>query len=465
MKAIISRTSAAFRAAYLTLLLLEGALIAWRSVPETGPDEAYHFRRAVQISEGHLLAPRIGRNDWGGKLDARLEEYGRWFDDVRNRGRVVTRSDARAAAAAIKKRVPVGTREFASFPSTASYPPLPYLPAAVGLAASEAIGAAPAQSFLAGRLASLLAYVGLLAVLLAILPFGRLGVLLVLSTPTAIALAASYSADGMTNLIPILFIAVLSRAALARRALSGRQKTTLLALSVALGLLKMTCAVVVLAIFLLPTSAFERRREAMLFAGACLVAAFGTALAWNLAYPFVPGAYWGSGGNPAASLALVFDHPVGAILQLWRNVKTSAWNWWQVAYGCFGSGPAPYLFVFLGWSDVLALAMLCLAPFSEREGRAEWRIFAVLCAVSVSYAAAILLAFLIGFSPPGRVHIEGVQGRYFLLPLALLAFAVSAILRGAPIRRVPEVVILAIYAVVSARIVVALLGAYRPLWH
>jgi uncharacterized membrane protein len=157
-------------------------------------------------------------------------------------------------------------REMHWFPTTASYPPLPYIPAALGLLIGRVGHFSLLSDMLAGRLSNLIIYLTLVAGVVFLLPYGRLCILAALTTPTALSLAASFSADPISIALPMMFTAICLRSALSpTRNLTRKYTFAIFILGASLGLLKLTCCVVSLVIFTLPSSLFRNRITALCY--------------------------------------------------------------------------------------------------------------------------------------------------------------------------------------------------------
>ena len=59
-----------------------GIILVFRVPPMGGFDEAFHWRRALQLSALHPLARRLGPNDWGGRLDTRAMAFETQADEA-----------------------------------------------------------------------------------------------------------------------------------------------------------------------------------------------------------------------------------------------------------------------------------------------------------------------------------------------------------------------------------------------
>jgi len=55
------------------------------------------------------------------------------------------------------------------------------------------------------------------------------------------------------------------------------------------------------------------------------------------------------------------------------------------------------------------------------------RVIVIASLTGLSYCLAVFAAFFVAFTPPGAERIYGLQGRYFIFVLPLVALAVSAL--------------------------------------
>ena len=449
---------------YFTAVGLLGVVLALRATPMSGIDESYHFRRALQVSQGGLLATSLGPNDWGGKLDSRMLAYEAWFNDRRNTARVSLTAEAAQAQAAIAQMPP--GRQMASFPSTASYPPLPYVPAALGLLLGKLLSLPLEAQVQAGRLGALAGWLALVALVTRVLPAGRFGALALLTMPAAIGVAASFSADPVTNGLSCLFVAVCLRLQTdATCPLTPKRKTALLIVAACLGLLKLTCALLALAVILVPARCFTSARNAWLFRGAAILLAFASAGAWNAHFKFVPGAYWGYGAQPHVAVAMILAAPLHHMHLVVANISGAFYTYWSDAFARFGNGPLPLWMWFDGRTTQLALLVLLGLAVSDQRLKPQWRPALLLAVLGAAYAVQTVLAFKIGFSRPDATIIEGVQGRYWIIPYVLLYLGAVLAVPAPHVLRAARIPCLLAWLTIDVDFIAAALRGYAANWH
>lgn len=458
----LSNWARVFVGIYLAYMLMLGILLACLTTPMSGLDESYHYKRALQISEGHLFARSLGFHQWGGLLDRQAMAFEHWFDGIRNSG-MPTRTDL---AITEEKRISflAPGKEMQWFPSTASYSPVPYIPAAIGLLLSHAVGASLLTQFVAGRIANLLVYVLVVAAICLTLPVGRLVTLAVLTTPTAIHLASTFNADPISNGLPIIFLASCLKMAATAKQNDLRAKLALFVLGSSLGLLKITCFIISPLVVILPVCAFRSSNLRICYCTALVVMCALLAALWNYAYPFVPGEEWHTGALPSATLHAILGHPAHEVGVLFTTIRFGITWWWTDAFSRFGGGPIPYFFKIEGDEPTLALLLIVALVVLESPTFRSWRCGMLLLVCGLAYTVMVLLAFQIGFSPPQAAVISGLQGRYFLIPMVLLLLSTKLLLPRWQFRKGYSYIIAGIFLVLNTVVINKALDLYGALW-
>ncbi len=407
-----------------------GLRLAFAIPPFGGSDEAYHWLRVREISFGELLARKLGPNDWGGTFDVRDIKLIGYFGIRYARGLPVDWHVAHDIARRLQGVA--GTTAIGSFPSTASFAPLAYLPNVLGVAIARACGGDLLAQLHGGRMAGVLCYVGLSGLLVAILPTARLAAMAVLSMPAAVTQAATFSADPLNLMLPALLAACSLRLRLRPGTRFGMAtRSGLVALAMSLGLLKMTSVVFSPVVLLVPTVRFASGAARWRFVATCICAAVAVALAWNVAYPFMPGLYWKTGADPRAALNALAAQPVHHVRAMLGEAWSAMPGLLQSAYGRVGAHPAAdgtRYPAHVGWLGLAAILGLALGNRGPRAKAASF----LLAALAGAAVILLMIAFRIAYNPPLVDAVTGVQGRY-LHPAAfflVLAVALLPIWRG-----------------------------------
>jgi hypothetical protein len=323
-------------------------------------------------------------------------------------------------------------------PNTASYSPIMYLPAAVGLALGRATRASPYNSWVLARFFSAAASVAIGGLALRVAP--RWWIFAVLCLPMTLALASSVNPDGLNLAVLALSLALLERGdrrllAAALMAVVIAQRPTLLPLS---------------ALFLLPLNhgaqgAIKllalRLREVSIAAVPCLLwlalaQARATVEFARTPEPYLPGPWWPGDPNvifattnASAQLKVLLAHPLLLVALPLHTMLHEYWFKDKEVIGVLGALelPLPQRLYIFALSGLLAAALADMTNPARKWPRPLDSIF-TLATLSCGVLFTYLVMYLI-WTPVGYPTIEGVQGRY-ALPLLLAGLFAWPILPG-----------------------------------
>jgi uncharacterized membrane protein len=227
----------------------------------------------------------------------------------------------------------------------------------------------------------------------------------------------------------------------------------LAALTLSLGLLKLTAFVLSPLILTIPAARFTSARARWYFAGTVIAGCAAITAIWNGIYHFVPAVYWNTGGDPAGAIQTALAKPVQIVILFYTSTRDLGLAWWLDSYSRFGAHPIPFYFYTstanTGWAAAAGIAALAIADGSKRP---DWLLALLYLVVALAYTVVVLAAFYVGFTPPGAATVMGLQGRYFILPWALIVIAMALAAPGrawlAPFRILLLLGVLAVHTVV-----------------
>jgi uncharacterized membrane protein len=403
---------------FAVVTLIFGTALALLTPPFQVPDEAAHFLRVYQLSQGVLLSPKQG-DQYGGQVPLSMARFWNEFEFLKFHP--LSKTSFGQVRAEMGR--PLNPREtvFMPFPNTALYSPAPYLPQIIGTLAASRLVRSPISLLWAGRLGSVAGYViiGWLAILAT--PVLKWPTALVLIGPMALFLAASESADQLTIAIAFLAVALVLRIALAPQPPGWPLTVALGVAMVAMTLCKSAYVPLVALLLAVPPGQWTRRPGAgrgmqwappLIITAFCLVALFG----WSaLTHPM---SVRERAGDPMVQVHWVEHNPITYARVLLHTTAERGWN-------IFFSGIGV-----LGWVDttlstygleiyVLAGIWMVLNYDAPLSIPVRLRV-----AAGVSVLASLVLVatgIYIIWDPAGTPTVEGMQGRY-LLPLALPLF-------------------------------------------
>jgi uncharacterized membrane protein len=411
---------------YVGVALPTTFLLCFLIPPIQSPDEGRHFLRAYQIAQGQMLS----------QIDPNTHQAGGWIpaaasgfvrdkmrpDYLRNEDRLRTLGERLSALdQAAQSQSPLSEKVFASFPGATIYPPPLYLPQVAGISLARLFSNKVYVWFYAARCFNALAAVLLVFFGLRLAPGHRLALIIPAILPISLYQMSSASSDAAIIALSVLFVA------LCLRFVQSDGAAIRIALIVCLVALT-TNKPVHLAFVVLLLAAYQRlgwRRAILFFSTACVVAV-STYIGWAyLVRQFLPLAGTGfPNHNPYVQIHFLVAHPL-ALVPIVRN--TLIWDGRRLiseVIGFFGWGelPLPPWFYKAGYALLAAVLLIAVVNYKPMH-RSRILLGSVAAAGVV---ASVSLASFIMWTPVGEMKIWGLQGRYFVPAVAMLAFLVPA---------------------------------------
>lgn len=416
--------------AFAIVAAVFGTAFAVVTPPFQTPDEYNHYYRAFQVSEGRFVAEsELGvasgetepRLLVGGRVPASLSattdavSHDLYFHPERKQ-RIAD------VVASFRFRLRARHRVFATFPNTALYSPVGYLPQSLAMAIARRLRPPPIALLYVGRLASLAAWIAIATAAIALAPLQRGALFLIALAPMSIFVAASVSSDGFVNATALLFVALVVRASV--RDGVGRAGAAALAVTPALlALAKTAYAPLALLLLAIPDGRLgsRARRRVIAAAGIALTAAAvvgWTALTRHLVVPLNPTVPGGT-QVPAEQLRFMAAHPGSFLAACLRATRAYADAWLHQMVGILGwlDTPLPDAVVV---AELGALVVAALVDGTDASVSLPARTRAVAVVVWVLGVLAVMAGIYVTWTPVAGRFVDGVQGRH-LLPLAPVA--------------------------------------------
>ncbi|WP_418163011.1 DUF2142 domain-containing protein [Pantoea vagans] len=405
--------------AYLVVVFIIGLFFVFKNTPLTGLDERFHFFRAYQISQGGIFPQEIGeeKGAWGGCISDKALQYVWPFFLSQDQNKPASRVDAVKRAKEIDESTNDHNTCF-NFAPSATYSPVLYLPSAIGVAVARGVGLGINTQMYAGRLFNLIAFVGMVYLAVSMMPIMRFPALFILTFPTLINLASSYSPDPVTNLVSALFIAFCLRMAILQEKLFWQ--TFLLAGLV--GLLKMTNVAYLPFLMLIPATLFSSKLKWVSYITGSMVFGCLIAAAWNMHYSWVPSQFWHSGGDSKAAMTMLITEPVTTVTFLLKSIWIQTPDMFNRMFATFGGGPQLFTWTIGGpfcRTSIIFILIATIMSIPRTRLNFGWLRLAYLPAMSLGSIVLIFAALWIGFSPLHIGIVGGVQGRYFIISLLI----------------------------------------------
>jgi len=422
--ALLQRITDRLPIIYVAIALFVSILLCALTPPFFIPDEIAHSLRAIEIGHGELMAHRSS-GEVGSKIDdnavqvmlgtfAIEERMERQYPIAHQRpdGRI---SDAQLAP--FRGIRWAGHFVFADFLNTAVYPPVLYIPQAIGWRLGEAIDLTILHTlFLARLLAAISAIaIGWLAMRLCV--SGRWLLFAYLLLPTKLSLNASCSQDALLLAIAGLIMALLSRPLSFKRLFTASELISVSAL-MAICIIARPPYLPLVLVLLLPAFAIRRvRRQQILPAALAVVIAVGLFGGWEVLVHQL-GNTIGPDAQPVQQMSFLRAHPVEGVRNLLggtaREIPQLVVRGMETLGGNDVFAPIPIY-------ALLFFSLLGLGLLSPIDGLKTWRSRGLLLFALVATIAGLSFAEYIIWNSPGSHRVNGLQSRYYL-PLVPLAF-------------------------------------------
>ena len=415
--------------AFVILAVPVGTFLVFAQPPGQGLDETVHFYRVWTLAHGAIVAP-TQHGQAGGNVSQCVVEY-------------LNRFSAKAAQPGPFSfrqywHTPAGCSPapaFEDFRGSAVYSPMAYIPALVPVAILRGLGAPFPMIFFAGRLVTLLAFVGLYYLAIRITPIGKQVFFVLGLLPTTLLLASSYSADPMTISLAALAVGLTLRCCRSVRQ-DRREVYLLFAVVIGLALTKPTYFVFALLFFMLPASVVGGRHPLQLKAAATVVT-LGCAGIWNFFVRNVQSAPFPLYGlNPHKQMQYIIDHPIGYVGVLARTIfeSTGEQRWlpgFFFSIGYYRPFNADNIYAPIGVVLVGSLTVFLafrLQFGATRVAGQPTKALVWLPVVLTCVGALLIETTLFIYGTPVGLPEVNVEGRYFY-PLVLLPLVTIGLLR------------------------------------
>jgi uncharacterized membrane protein len=422
---------------FACLALFFGLLFIIFTPPQKGSDEWAHFFRAYQVSNFHIMAQRNSDGSYGGMLPRTMISTNVMLTNDNVLHYYDYKYQWSETTQALKYKLHPRDRAEADFTGAASYSPIPYLGAALFMEPFKLLNAAPVVLIYAGRLGTLLVWILLMMLAIRFTPIAKWAFVALGLIPVALFQASMISADGATNGIACLFMALTLRFWMRREAASRNELLAYAGLLAALALAKPTYSIIAVLVLLVPTRRFGPRYARAKQFGLILLAA-GVAFTWmSLVRPIQAYAiaHTGEAGiiiSQERQTKIIKSNPAAyTLLMLDNTITTAADPFYESALGELGSYDIPLPIWLDFWvALIITIALLSLKPYLAESDHVLVlkRLFVI--GVLVLNVLLILTGLYIACTPIGWGIVYGMQGRYYI---ALLPLLIPLALNRAPL--------------------------------
>lgn len=424
MKAVAAQLAGArwVRVALWLLLTCGGWVLSQAVPPMQSPDENHHIARAYLLGHGVWgLAAPPGKMS-GGEVDAGLTAYIR--QNMLMAGKPDFRFSAEEQAQLRQLTWQHDTaRPYFEMPGTAYYLPLIYVPHALALRLSEALGLRIHTSYQVTRFTVLGATLALMMWACALLRPGMAVLGFVLLPMTLFQLVLP-TLDGITTALAMVTVALFAR--LLQSSQSSNAQSDSCWSPVLLGF----CLLLVITtrMHLLPLAA-------MFFMLAWRCRRWSYAV-WGMAVFLIAAVWLAVAVGSTVDTRIPRHHTTTELLKTYvlapfdfLNLLLNSWLNTDLRHfygrsfiGILGWLDAPLpgaFYAWIGWG----LAFCVMGGVCLRDAASDWAFRATTLAIAIASFVLVFFALLITWTPHPAQVIAGVQGRYFIVPAILVGYA------------------------------------------
>ncbi len=396
---------------YSLLASLAILLFATTMPPMQNPDEAAHAMRADQISRLVPLGQIMDDGEFGGTISSGLREQQQKVDGLRFHPELKA---TRAMSAPLAWGVPVQ----AGFPNTAVNPPLFYAPAAAMAAICRSAGITLPSALVLMRLANGAATIIISATAIAIAGDAALWLYAILLLPMSLAVSSAITQDGPMLACGALAVSLYLRLRASR---AGAKGLSFFALCVLLTLVAMArVPYAAFAILLVATPVrLSWRIVGLLCMSICVLAWSARSAAYFPLPPRLNGIV--SPGGQVLGLTL---HPWRVPMIIIRTLQAGDYMITSSFIGQLGwlDVSLPKVYHVLAWAGLLLAAVVVWRRGMSGGMAHRWGLEVL--AVAGAIGGVGLIQYMT-WTVVGAPVVDGIQGRYFLIPALMLGVLIT----------------------------------------
>jgi hypothetical protein len=414
-----------------------GSAIIVANPPLRGPDEISHFLRIYSYTRGELL-PTAEIDDRKGVFVERalydrlyfFKNSGEWFAKARDEGVrygqiMAAYRDITGASSDEVAQTPV----FAPFAGTEGYSPVAYAPYIVAAAIGRLLRFDLPELLFLMRFLGLIVFTAVAAYAIAVTPALKWAFVLVAMLPVSLYNRVVLSADGAALSYALVITALCFRAVWKPSAERAWERSLWMTLCV---LAKQPQIVFVL----LPLMAGRLREIPRRWSSLAIIVLPGIILSplWVIGVSADVAAWRVREGHnyppeqfdPLWKLSYMWEHPFHFPLAAWTALSEWGAPLWPELIGILGWQDVPLQ----PWTYLVLTVLLLLVPLQKLplDGATRARVAVMTGLAALGYIVTVYLIFFLTYTPVVSPHVLGVQGRYFIIVLPVVAIFLASLI-------------------------------------
>jgi len=402
---------------YLVVIigLIFGILILIFTPPFQACDEPQHIYTAYRLSQGHILPDKL-KGTCGVYIPRSFDKTYEKLKAQSFIGNVEGKEGSSLILDSFGIPLKAGNTRFA--PSYFQYPPLCYVPQAIGMAVGHLFRGPPVLLIYLARLFNLLAVLAIAFFTIRITPVLRWTFFLLFLMPMTLFQSSSASADALTIALSFLAAAYFFRLALdpAKESLEKKDFYWLFILALVLSLIKLPYFLLVFGYFLIPWKKFGSKKKYLLTFAVMLLEIAVVVVTWHFlaeryttlvqAKIFIPGQH----------LNWMLQHPLGFVRLIYNTLRVKRLYLHEMISG-------------VGWYNVVTpvwlpyafgISVLAVSVLDKNEIVVKYwqKVLSLLIYLAVAFAIIVIIHM--SWDKLSDTVIVQINGRYFIPPLGFL---------------------------------------------
>lgn len=387
-----------------------------------GHDEQYHWYKSYAVSLGEFIAVPNEEGVLGDYLP-------RMVNDVFERQGFFTGINYKTLIESWLYSIQnneISEKQFIYNAPTAIYPPIQMLPQALGIFIARSVKLDVFTQAYFARLGNLIFFLILGYFSIKNLPRNKIFLVALLLSPKIMYISSTMSGDVFTNSIIILFVSYIFKLREEKKLLALKDYIILLITMPCVAICKTIYAPICLLVLLIPKECFKNKFRKVILTLIGIIIAVITSLGWSKLSAVGTGVSTNPETKAGLQMIYVLEHPVSFIGVLIRGVCNNFISWTEDIVGGnmeWGAGLTQPTIVS---AIIYFIFAMSLANEEKKDKFKVWEYLIIAIAILVPVAgamAAMYIQWTPNYADVGGLKIIGVQGRYFV-PIMLLVASI-----------------------------------------
>lgn len=259
---------------YIIFAMILGTIYLFASPVFTQSDESFHFLRAYQVADGNLISPY---DEAGNAVDALpLSLYETLWDDNDRFPEYKTYEDSYRESKIELNKDQVVTENIRA----ANYVFLNYFPHAIGMKLGIMLNMSPYTIGLLGRITNMIICLSIIALSIKIIPVCKKTLAVIMLTPTVLSYCASLSADGIIIAMAFLLTALVLKYIYEKPKLNWKNYLLLLLIISFVSTCKVAYLPIIGILIFLPYDCFNSKKHKWLYTISLILIGIILCLTW-----------------------------------------------------------------------------------------------------------------------------------------------------------------------------------------